>query len=289
MGQSEYLCTLLFCPYTLQPSQILPTTPRLCDHHNDILNSSLQTHHQIEDLSLNGHIQGSCRFVGNQKARVAAKGHGNHYPLPHAATHPGIFPTLVLGWESYLPASLCHPPCLFPGYLPVQHDRFHNLITNIYTGFSESSVLKDHGNFIAPDSPHHLPVDPCPQDQLPALACAEQNFALMDFSMGLGQKLHDGQSSDAFPASALPTTPRTSSFLTVISTDRLHQSCLRGKVSVEILHLQQCIHPGRPRIEAASNLCSLQQLVVIRLTSEIIPGKPAINIIFVLTLIIVPA
>ena len=45
----------------------------------------MQARHQRQNLRLNRHIQRSGGFVGNQHARLADHGHGNHHALTHAA------------------------------------------------------------------------------------------------------------------------------------------------------------------------------------------------------------
>ena len=45
----------------------------------------LQVHQQIEDLFLDGHIKGCCRFVRDQKARVRRNSDGDHHSLALAA------------------------------------------------------------------------------------------------------------------------------------------------------------------------------------------------------------
>ena len=45
----------------------------------------LELAHQIEDLRLDGHVEGRGRLVGDQELRIAGERHGDHHPLPHAA------------------------------------------------------------------------------------------------------------------------------------------------------------------------------------------------------------
>ena len=42
----------------------------------------LQLFEKLEDLRLNGHVQGCGWLIGNQKLRFIGKGHGDHHPLP---------------------------------------------------------------------------------------------------------------------------------------------------------------------------------------------------------------
>ena len=41
--------------------------------------------HQLQNLGLDRHIKGGCRFISDYEPGITAKGHGNHRPLPHTA------------------------------------------------------------------------------------------------------------------------------------------------------------------------------------------------------------
>jgi hypothetical protein len=45
----------------------------------------LQFGNELENLRLNGHIQGGGGFVGNQQFGLVNERHGNHHSLAHAA------------------------------------------------------------------------------------------------------------------------------------------------------------------------------------------------------------
>ena len=47
----------------------------------------LNFHHQLDDLGLDGDVQGRGRLVGDQKLGPTGERHGDHRPLPHAAGH----------------------------------------------------------------------------------------------------------------------------------------------------------------------------------------------------------
>ncbi len=40
---------------------------------------------QFQDLRLDGHIQGGCRFIGDQQGWLVGKPHRQHHPLAHSA------------------------------------------------------------------------------------------------------------------------------------------------------------------------------------------------------------
>jgi len=45
----------------------------------------LQLFEQLQDLGLDGHVEGRCRLVGNQKVGFVGEGHGDHHALALAA------------------------------------------------------------------------------------------------------------------------------------------------------------------------------------------------------------
>ena len=55
------------------------------DHDNRHSQLLLQLHHQLQNLSLDGYVEGRRRLVGNQKLRLAGQGDGNHNTLAHTA------------------------------------------------------------------------------------------------------------------------------------------------------------------------------------------------------------
>ena len=55
------------------------------DQHNGGTDAVLEIPHQVQNLRLDGHIQGRGGFIGDQQLRVAGKRNGNHHALAHAA------------------------------------------------------------------------------------------------------------------------------------------------------------------------------------------------------------
>ena len=45
----------------------------------------LELFHQVQDLGLDGHVQGGGGLVGDQELRVVAESHGDHDTLAHTA------------------------------------------------------------------------------------------------------------------------------------------------------------------------------------------------------------
>src|SRR3546814_8394439 len=55
------------------------------DHDDGGAEIALQVGQQIEDLRLDGDVEGGGRLVGDQQVRLAEQRHGNHHALAHTA------------------------------------------------------------------------------------------------------------------------------------------------------------------------------------------------------------
>ncbi len=47
--------------------------------------SRVRSFHELQELGLDGHVQGRGGLIGNDEPGVAGQPHGDHGPLPHAA------------------------------------------------------------------------------------------------------------------------------------------------------------------------------------------------------------
>ena len=55
------------------------------DEHDGHAHLRFKLVQQIQNLRLNGHVQGGSRLIGNEQFGFARQGHGNHHPLTHTA------------------------------------------------------------------------------------------------------------------------------------------------------------------------------------------------------------
>ena len=60
-------------------------TEIVSDHDDRRAEIAIEPVHQIENLSLNGHIERGCRLVGDQHSRIAGQRDGDHHALSHSA------------------------------------------------------------------------------------------------------------------------------------------------------------------------------------------------------------
>ena len=103
------------------------------DHNDARMGFTLGYAQQIENLGLDGHVEGRRRLVGDDEVRVVRDGHGDDDSLPHATgklvrksfgTHLGIRnPHQVEQLDGTRPSVLV-------GHLRVYLQSFDNLVTD---------------------------------------------------------------------------------------------------------------------------------------------------------------
>src|SRR5215213_1121311 len=115
---------------------------------------------QLEDLRLNGHIEGGRGLVGDQQFGVTGERHGDHHALAHASRElvrvilRAALAVRDLDPRHHLDRFGPGPP---PGQLFVLHYRFGDLVSDGVYGIERSHrVLEDHRD-LAPPKPPHLP------------------------------------------------------------------------------------------------------------------------------------
>ena len=151
---------------------------------------------QLEDLGLDGDIEGGGRFVGDEQGRPAGQGHGDHHPLPLAAgelvridLHAGL--GIVDAGTLEQPDGL--PFRLLFGHLLVQQQRFEHLVADGVDRVERGHrLLKDHGDAVAADGPDLVAVE---GEQIPALE--EDRTAVRDLA-ALFEEAQNREGGDRF-------------------------------------------------------------------------------------------
>ena len=119
-----------------------------------------QVGEQVEDLGLDGDVEGCRGLVGNHEVGLACKGHRNHHPLSHAAgelMRIFIEPSLGIG-EPYEPEHL-ERPCsgLLAAAGLVKQNCLGDLIAHREHRIeARHRLLEDHPDPPAPDLPQVL-------------------------------------------------------------------------------------------------------------------------------------
>ena len=113
----------------------------------------LQVLYQLDDLRLNGGVQGRGRLVSNEQMGIAAQRHGNHHALAHAAGHlvRVVFHAGLRLRNTDLPQHFdACLPCLLAAQGLVQTNGFHQLIAaGIDRIEAGHGFLKNHGGLLA--------------------------------------------------------------------------------------------------------------------------------------------
>ena len=121
----------------------------------------LELVHQVQDLGLNGDVQGGGRLVADEQFGPRDHGHGDHGPLAHAARERegiGLEDSLRVGdldAAHGLQAALVGLALLHAGVVHAQ--GLHELVADgeqrVHGGHR---LLEDHGDLVAPDGPELL-------------------------------------------------------------------------------------------------------------------------------------
>ncbi len=113
---------------------------------------------QVEDLSLDGHVEGRCRFVGNEKLGIARQCDGDHDPLAETA---GELVRVVV--EPFLRSRHAYEredlkgsfPRFLTRHFAVQANGFGDLAADGHRGVERGHrVLEDHRDLVRADVPH---------------------------------------------------------------------------------------------------------------------------------------
>jgi hypothetical protein len=130
------------------------------DEHHRRARFTLEPVNQGQNLGLNGHIQRGCRFIRDQQARLAGKGHGDHNPLAHAAAQlMGILLQTPLRFgDAHLLQKIKRAGlCLFFGHSLVQPQPFCQLPPDGKDRIEGCHrFLKDHPDLVAANRAHQI-------------------------------------------------------------------------------------------------------------------------------------
>ncbi len=128
------------------------------DQHDSHLLRVLEFTQEIQDLGLDGYVQGCGGFVGDEHRGMAGKGHGDHDPLTQPAAE-----LVGIGIEALGGGADADTVERFDGQLAglggaevlVELDGFDDLIADGKDGVEAGhGLLEDHGDFVAADFAH---------------------------------------------------------------------------------------------------------------------------------------
>ena len=154
----------------------------------------------VEDLGLDGDVQGGGGLVGDEQLGVAGEGHGDHDALLLPAGHlvgVGVDPPLGIG-DADLVEQLDGPlPGFFLADALVQDEGLHHLTADGEDRVERGhGLLEDHADLFAADAAHLGGGEP---DEV----LSEQRDIAADDLGGGGQQAHDREGGDALAGAAL--------------------------------------------------------------------------------------
>ena len=170
------------------------------NQHNGCSHFFPELTHQLQDLCLDGYVQGCGRLICNKKSWLAGYCHGDHHSLAHTARKlMRIFLHPLLRSSDPNSFQNVHSSC--PGFfftaVLVEHNWFHQLGSNSQSRIQGSHwILKNHGNIISADPAHLFLRKP-------------YQFFSIQFDAAAGnpgvasKKLKDRHGCDTFSASGL--------------------------------------------------------------------------------------
>ena len=196
--------------------------------------------HELEDLGLDGHVQGSGGLVGDDEFGVGRQGDGDDDPLTHTAgklVGIRLEPVLRVGDAHHMQQLHTARVFFLLGHLllvEIQHlgDLFFNRIERIQGGHG---VLEYHGDLLAPDLHHFL-------FALFADVLAPEEDLVRLHHAGRLDQFEDGKAADGFAAARLA---HDTQHLPLIqgkadAVHRLDHAPEGVEIGPQIFHLQQC-------------------------------------------------
>ena len=204
----------------------------------------LQVLEQVEDLRLDGHVQGGGRLVGDQQVGVADQRHGDHGALAHAAgelVRVVVHARLGLR-DADLGQHLDRPlPGLLLGGAGVLHVRLGDLPAHrVVRRERRQRVLEDHRDLVAAELLHLLLGG---GDEVLPL---EEDLALDGGALGVVQPEH-GQVGDGLAGARLTDDAQGLAAFDVEGqpVDRLDDAVLGGEPHPQVADREEGIRPGR--------------------------------------------
>ncbi len=153
---------------------------------------------QVEDLLLDGDIEGGGGLVGDEELRAVDDGHGDHDPLAHASgelVRIAAGALLRIGYGNVAHAFDGLPPCFGFRDAVMSEDGFGDLVADAHDGVEGGhGLLEDHGNARAAKLAQLIGREG--GEMRGCVAILKSDFALDDG--GGREQAHDGERGDGF-------------------------------------------------------------------------------------------
>ena len=207
------------------------------DHPHLVLTTEVLE--QVEDLRLNGHVEGRGRLVGDQQLRVARDCDRDHHALPHPAREPVRVVVESLGRPRNLHLFKELDGTLSRIVLRVAEMSIEHLgdlrLDPQRRVQRRHRILEDHRHLPAPD------VLELPLGQRRQIAPLEGHRALDDAGRGLRDQTHQRQRGHRFPTARLAHDPeRLPCFdREADAVDGLDDALTREEVRVQVVDVEK--------------------------------------------------
>jgi hypothetical protein len=192
---------------------------------------------QLQDLLLDGHVQGGGRLVGDEQLRLAGQRHRDHHPLAHPTGElVRVLADALLGLRHPHQVEHFRGPLqgLVVAGAPVQLDRLGDLLAHRHRGIQRGQrILEDHADLVAADVAHVL------VGEAADLLAVQLDAAAGDRPAG-GQQLHDRQRGHRLAAPRLAHDAERLPGLQVqrYPVDRVHGGLLQPDLGPQVVDLK---------------------------------------------------
>ncbi len=212
------------------------------DHGNT--QATGEVFHQLQNLGLNGDVQGCGRLIRQDQRRVAGQGHGDHESLPHTAAEVvGIPGELVRSVGNANQGQQLHGP--LAGRLGRQVKMNFQGLCELATDGQDRiegrhGLLEDHGNVPPAYTPHSLFI------QRQQVALPKADLTANNAPGWSGNQPHNAEGTDRLPTPRLANQRHGFAGAHVIAhpIDGADGPCCGEEIGFEVSDRQQHIpHP----------------------------------------------
>ena len=200
--------------------------------------------HKLNNLSLNGNVQGSRGLVGNQNIGIAGKGHGNHDALTHTARELMwilIDALLGLGNANKVQKLGGALERLLLGVTTVQTKTLAHLLADLIDRVQGGHrILEDHRDIVTANVLHlflsHF------EDRTTAIA----NVAALDLSRRHRDKTHDGHGGHGLTGAGLTDDAKGFAAIERVghTVDSANDAILGMEIHLKVIDLEQMLALG---------------------------------------------
>ena len=166
---------------------------------------------EIEDLLLNGDVEGGGGLVGDEEFGLGDESHGNHDPLAHAAGEfMGVAVDAGFGiGDADFGEGFDGASARFVALdVEMESERLGELVHNLEVGIERGhGILEDHGDALASNGAQVFLVFSQEVDAV------EECFAGVNFSRRFGDESEEGVAGDGFSRAGLSNDAESFTFL----------------------------------------------------------------------------